>query len=314
MTLQQLRYFIAIAEAGSINAAAHDIYATQSNLSVAVKELEREYGITLFTRSNRGVALTNEGAELLAHARQVVEQADMLERRFARKEEQAARLAISTQHYAWCLQAFIRCAEGHDGDAYDFVLRETATHEIISDVRDFRSDIGVLFTDSENERVLRQAFSDAHLAFTGLFEAPVHVFVGKDHPLAGKEIIEPADLAPWPRYSFEQGTVNSFYFSEEPLAHLPHAKEIRYSDRATLTTLLTDFCGYTLSTGVLTPEMRGGIASIPLDTDIVMTVGYLTHTQRRPTKLLESYISQLEAVIAENGKTVCGEKGRDGAA
>ena len=53
MTLQQLRYLIAIAEYGSINAAAQNLYASQSNLSTAIKELEQELGITVFTRSNR---------------------------------------------------------------------------------------------------------------------------------------------------------------------------------------------------------------------------------------------------------------------
>ena len=91
MTLTQLRYLIAIAENGSISSAANNIYASQSNLSIAMHDLEREFGIEIFTRSNRGVTLTNEGTELLAYARQVVEQADMLEHRFGDSETPAAR-------------------------------------------------------------------------------------------------------------------------------------------------------------------------------------------------------------------------------
>lgn len=150
MTLQQLRYLIAIAEAGSISAAAYNIYASQSNLSIAMKELEHEFDITIFTRSNRGVTLTNEGTELLAYARQVVEQADMLENRFAGNESGTRRLAISTQHYAFCVRAFINTVERCEDEDYDFVLREAPTNEIIEDVRDFRSDIGILYTDKNN--------------------------------------------------------------------------------------------------------------------------------------------------------------------
>ena len=81
MTLQKLRFLIAVAESGSINAAAQRLYTAQSNISNAVKSLEQELHIEIFTRSSRGVALTNDGTELLGYARQVVEQADMLEAR-----------------------------------------------------------------------------------------------------------------------------------------------------------------------------------------------------------------------------------------
>lgn len=302
MTLQQLRYLIAIAESGSINAAAHNIYASQSNLSTAVHELEEELGITAFSRSNRGVTLTNEGTELLGYARQVIEQADMLEHRYAQDVEHL-RLAVSTQHYAFSVQAFVEVAEECQGEEYEFVLREDATGKIIDDVKDFRSEIGILFTDTTNERVLNKAFSDAGLSFNPLFKAPVHVFVGEHHPLAKKKLIVPEDLKEYPRYSFEQGEDNSFYFAEEPLAYLPHKRNIHISDRGTLSNLLVSSNGYTLSTGVLSSEMNTGIASIPLAADEVMHVGYLIHRERKPSLLLLNYIGKLKAIIKANPTT-----------
>ena len=213
-TLQQLRYLIAVAEYGSINAAARELFATQSNLSTAIKDLEQELGVTIFTRSNRGVALTNDGTELLGYARQVIEQADMLERRYAEHGSSHVRLAVSTQHYAFSVQAFVNVTETCTGDEYDLVLRESTTAEIIEDVRSFRSEIGVLYTDDFNRRVLERAFEEADVQFHPLFEASAHVFVGENHPLAKREIISPEELAAYPRYSFEQGTVNSFYYAE----------------------------------------------------------------------------------------------------
>ena len=183
-------------------------------------------------------------------------------------------------------------------------MREAPTNEIIADVRDFRSDVGVLYLDKNNTRVLNKAFDDANLQFTPLFEVPVHVFVGEGHPLAGHDIIEPDELADYPRYSFEQGTTNSFYFSEEPLGQIPHKRNIRYSDRATLTNLLTDFDGYTLATGVLTSEMQRGIVSIPLASDIKMTIGYLVHRQRKTSELMQAYIDALTAIIKDNADKV----------
>ena len=177
MTLQQLRYLIAIAEYGSINAAAQNLYASQSNLSTAIKELEQELGITVFTRSNRGVTLTNDGTELLGYARQVIEQADMLEMRYADKGSTHLRLAVSTQHYAFSVQAFVNVVEGCKGEEYEFILRESTTAEIIDDVRTFRSEVGILYTDDFNRRVLQKAFDDADVAYAPLFDARVHVFV-----------------------------------------------------------------------------------------------------------------------------------------
>lgn len=300
MTLQQLRYLIAVSEQGSINAAAQSLYVSQSNLSTAIKELERELGIVIFTRTNRGVTLTNDGTELLGYARQVVEQADMLEDRYARGRASSMHLAVSTQHYYFSLQAFINVAEQCASDRYDFVLRECATGQIIEDVRTFRSDIGVLYLDSFNARVLKKAMAEADVSFSPLFDAHVHVFVGEGHPLAGRASLKLDELAPYPRYSFEQGTANSFYYSEEPYGYLRHDRNIRFSDRGTLTNLLTSFNGYTISTGVLSSEMHSGIVSIPLEVDERMQVGYIMHNERRPGALIERYIDELHKVIAEN--------------
>lgn len=300
MTLEQMRYVVAISQYGSITAAAESLFMAQPSLSRAVKELEQELGITVFTRSNRGVTLTNDGTELLGYARQVIEQADMLEERYAPGEVNHARLSISTQHYAFSVQAFMNTIDQFPGDEYDFILRECATGEIIDDVRTFRSEAGILYLDDFNIRVLSKALADANIDFYHLFDAHVHVFVSENHPLAGKNVLSIDDLAAYPRYSFEQGTANSFYYAEEPLSHLPHKKNIRISDRGTLTNLLTHYSGYTLSTGVLSGEMHSGITSIPLDGAGIMHVGYIMHRERKPSKLLTSYIANLQDVVCAN--------------
>lgn len=301
MTLQQLRYLIAIAEHGSMNAAAYNLYASQSNLSTAIKDLERELGITIFKRSNRGVTLTNEGTELLGYARQVVEQANMLESRYAKGDGGRTRLAVSAQHFAFSVHAFVDVIAQCDADDYEFVMRETSTGQIIEDVGSFRSELGILFVDDFNQRVLEKAFADANLVFHPLFDARIHVFVGESHPLAGRKSIRPEELESWPCLTFEQGTENSFYFSEEPLSYLPHRKVIRASDRGTITTLLSNHNGYMLSSGVLSDEMQlGSIVAIPLETTERMRVGYLMHRERKPSELLMRYIERLSEIVRDN--------------
>ena len=300
MTLQQLRYLIAIAECGSISAAAHQLYVSQSSLSVAVKDVERETGITIFQRSNRGITLTSDGVELLGFARQVVEQADLMEARYSRTSEPVAqRLAISSQHYAFCVESFLAFAAEYEGSGYSFTLRETRTSEIIDDVGAFRSDIGILYLSTFNRRVLMRAFEEAGLEFTTLFTAHPHVFVGEHHPLAGAAKLTIDDLDPYPRYSFEQGNTNSFHYAEEPFAELPHQKKITISDRGTLSNLLAHHNGYTVSTGVLSSEMHTGIVAVPLETDEIMDVGYIVSSERTLSDLAQRYIEKLRLIIEQ---------------
>lgn len=300
MTLQQLRYLIAIAEEGSINAAAQSLYTAQSNVSSAVKTLEQELGITIFTRSRRGVMLTNDGTELLGYARQVVEQANMLEARYAGNDLPTARLAVSAQHYAFSVQAFINVMERCEDEHFEFIMRETTTAQIIDDVRAFRSELGILYLDSFNKRVLTKAFEDAHVSFHALFDARVHVFVNERHPLAQREKIKLEELEPYTRYSFEQGTSNSFYYAEEPFSYIPCKRNIRVSDRGTYSALLQLAGGYALSTGVLSSEMLSGVRSIPLDSKASMRVGYITHDEREESPLVAAYLAELRTIISSS--------------
>jgi DNA-binding transcriptional LysR family regulator len=294
MTLQQLRYLIAIAERGSINAASRDLYVSQSSLSVAVRELETEFGVSIFNRSSKGITLTSAGVELLGYARQVVEQADLMLGRYDKKTSAPhGRLAISSQHYAFVVRAFIEFANKREEQGYEFVLRETRTAEVIEDVRTFRSDLGVLYLSTYNERVVGKRLEVEGLKFSSLFQAKPHAFVREGHPLSGRAIIAMSELAEFPRFTFEQGARSSLYYSEEPLASLPHARRIVASDRATMTGLLRHTDGFLVSSGVRSDEMFDGIVSVPIDCDEVMNVGIVTHGERRLSALATEYIDLL---------------------
>ena len=307
MTLQQLRYLIAIAQSGSISSAAHELYISQSSLSMAVKDIEREFGVKVFDRSSKGITLTREGNELLGYARQVVEQADLMETRYSRETKPVAQhLSITSQHYAFPVEAFLEFVKDYEGEGYTFILRETRTSEVIEDVKDFRSDIGILYMSSFNEHVIGKTLEDANLTFNVLFQAHPHIFVGESHPLADRNTISIDELADYPRYSFEQGTTNSFFYAEEPFAELPHEKKIIVSDRGTLSNLLSHHIGYTVSTGVLSSEMHSGIVAIPLETEEKMLVGYIVHNERQLSPLASAYIEILKLFIEDYSRESAG--------
>ena len=165
MTIQQLRYVIKIVECGSITEAARQLFISQPSLSAAVKELETELGIEIFHRTTRGITLSADGTEFLSYARQILEQTQLLEQRYLNKKPSKQLCSVSTQHYAFAVNAFVNLISGIDANEYEFTLRETRTYEIIEDVANFRSEIGIIYFSGFNERVMQKLLKENHLIF-----------------------------------------------------------------------------------------------------------------------------------------------------
>lgn len=298
MTLQQLKYVIEIVLCGSINEAARRLYMTQPSLSKAVKELEKELGIDIFLRTSKGITLSRDGAEFLGYARQVVEQAELLERRYFNASPSQQLFSVSTQHYAFAVNAFVEMIKKHGASEYQFTLRETRTYEIIENVKNLRSEIGILYLSSFNEKVMTQIMKEEGLDFHPLFEARPHIFISAQNPLASRLSVSLEDLDAYPRLSFEQGEYNSFYYAEEMFSTIPRKKSIQVSDRATLFNLLIGLNGYTISTGVLSTDLNGSnIVSVPLDVDETITVGWIVHKKTRLSRMANIYLEELKQII-----------------
>ena len=300
MTLQQLKYILTVAAKGTISEAANELYIAQPSLTSSIKDLEKELGITIFNRTNRGVVVSREGEEFLAYARQVVEQIDLIEEKYTGKRQHKQDFCVSTQHYSFAVEAFVDLLRDYGGNEYDFRLRETQTYEIIEDVAKLRSQVGVLYLNKDNEAVLRKTIRANNLKFETLFVAKPHVFLGVGSPLASKAAVTLDDLVPYPRLSYEQGEHNSFYFAEEILSTLERKKNILVRDRATLFNLLIGLNGYTICSGVISEELNGAnIIAVPLEVDDYMEIGYITHREMLPNRLGNLYIERLKKYTAE---------------
>ncbi|MBO4493410.1 MAG: LysR family transcriptional regulator [Ruminococcus sp.] len=299
MTLQQLKYIIAIAETGSITTAAQRLFIAQPSLSKSVAELEKEMGITIFNRSNRGVYLSEDGTKFLSYARQIVEQAELLENEYKSTSPPRRAFAVSAQHYAFVVNAFVKLVKEYGRDKFEFSLRELKTAEIIEDVRTRRSDIGVLFLSSFNREVIRHILQNEEIRFEPLFTAKPHVFVSRSNPLVGRSYVTLDDLKAFPRLTYDQGVKNSFYFAEELHITAESPKNIVVSDRATLFNLLIGLDGYTISSGILSSDLNGSnIVSIPLESDEEMEIGYIITTDRPMNELTLRYLEHLKEYIA----------------
>ena len=301
ITLQQLRYFIEVAAEGSISAAADLLYVSQPTMSAALKDLESRTGSNLFIRSVRGVTLTEDGTEFLGYARQVIEQAELLEQRYLGRAPSRRFLAVSTQHYSFVVDAFVRMVKASDAAEYAFSLRESRTWDIIEDVRTLRSELGVLYRNDFNRNVIDKLLRDSGLVFTPLFFATPHIFIARTNPLAERSRVTLADLEELPRLTFDQGTNNSFYFAEEILSTRSSKQDIRVSDRATIFNLMIGLGGYTISTGIISDNLDPSIIAVPLDVDERIEIGWIGQSSISLTAQAQRFVAEMRDVVADFG-------------
>lgn len=295
MTLQQLKYLVTVAECKNITLAAEKLFISQPSLSTAIHNLEEEMGVCAFVRTNKGISITREGEELLSFARNLLEQADIMKDRFCKDSNRKPKLSVSCQHYSFAVNAFVDVVNQYNANEYSFILRETQTGEIIDDVSNNKSEIGILYLSEYNENVLRKIINKNNLEFEEIFQASPHVFISKSHPLAHREMIRLEDLKPYPYLVYEQGEHNSFYFSEEFLSVLDMPKSIQVRDRATLFNLAIGLNGFTVSSGIIDKELNGeDIIAKPLDMDVTMHIGIIKKKSIMLSRYAQSYIEAIK--------------------
>lgn len=303
MTLVQLNYIITIAETNSFNKAAEQLYVSQPSLTSAMKELEKELGITLFHRSRRGVTLTSDGIEFLLYAKQIYGQYETVLEKYGKGGPEKKKFGVSTQHYSFAVKAFVDMAKEFDMSKYEFAIRETKTAEVIRDVSTMKSEIGVLYLCDFNRKSMEKLLKSANLEFHHLIECQAYVYIWKHHPLAGQESISFAQLKDYPCLSFEQGDNSSFYFAEEILSTNEYSQTIKANDRATMLNLMVGLNGYTLCSGIICEELNGSdYIAVPFRDDeqnpnSIMDIGYVTRKDMILSKVGEIYIDKLKRYL-----------------
>lgn len=294
MTLAQLRYAITVAASQSVNEAAKKLFIAQPSLSSAIKELEEEIGIVIFRRTNRGISVTPEGEEFIGYAKQVVEQYELMESKYILRENIRKKFSVSMQHYTFAVKAFVEMVKQFGMDEYEFAINETKTYDVIEDVRNYRSEIGILYINDFNKKVLTKLFHEYDLEFNELLKCSIYVYMWKGHPLADKSEISLKDLEKYPCLSFEQGSNNSFYFAEEVLSTYEYKRLIKANDRATMLNLMVGLNGYTLCSGIICEELNGSdYVAVKLSSDEIMTIGYLVRKGAIISPLGQKYIEEI---------------------
>lgn len=295
MTLTQLIYAVKIADTKSMNKAAAELFVSQPALSGAIRELEEEINIEIFIRTNRGIVVTTEGEEFLSYARQMVELNTLIDDRYCNNKQVKKHFSVSMQHYSFAVEAFIELVNRNSMNEFELAVHETKTYEVIENVKNYRSELGIIYRNEFNQKVLNKIFAENELEFEPLFECGISVYLSKEHPLAAMEKIEFSQLKDYPCLSFEQGDKNSFYYTEEVLSTLEYRQIIKADDRATMLNLMSGLNGYTLCSGIICEDLNGGkYVSVPLDCDETMTIGYLKRKNMPLSTLGKEYIEILK--------------------
>ena len=299
MTLNQLYYAIAISKENSLNDAAKKLFISQPSLTGAMHSLESELGFDIFIRSKTGVTLTSKGEEFIGYAKSVVEQYDILNAKFISKQGVKRSFSVSTQHYTFATNAFIELVKEYGCDEYEFEIKETKTYDVIKNVRNQNSELGILYLNDFNEKVLTKVFSEANLTFTPLFDCHIYAYLSKENPLAKEKLksgamIELDELDKYPCLSFNQGEHNSAYYAEEVLSTRHYNRAIKANDRATMLNLIKGLNGYTLCSGIICEDLNGDdYCAIKLNVDEKMTIGYISRKNAIISDIGKMYIEEI---------------------
>lgn len=294
MTLNQLKYVIALSKEKSISEAAKKLFISQPSLTASLKGLEEEVGFDIFLRTKSGISLTVKGEEFLGYAKSVMDQFDMLEAKYLSGENIKHKFHISMQHYTFAVNAFMEVMNQYGMDEYEFEIHETRTHDVIENVKNQKSEIGVLYLNEYNQAVLQKMFNEAGLSFTPLFNCGIYAYMSKKNPLSTKNEVRMEELDEYPFLAFAQGDYNSFYFSEEVLSTYEYKKVVRVSDRATILNLMVGINGYTLCSGIICEDLNGSdYCAVRLKTDEIMTIGYITRKNSVMSEIGKKYIEEL---------------------
>ncbi len=277
MTLQQLKYVSMVEKCGSFSRAAQKLYVSQPSISNLVNALEEELGITIFTRSSTGIAITNEGRELLKLSNRLLRDADYISEYFhSDTEGPKPTFFVSSQHYDFVVSAFEEFVDGLDAERYTLGLNQTQTAAVIEDVRKQYSDLGVIFLSDVNRRHMMKVLEDNNLEFHAVTQAAPHAFLSVTHPLAKRESVTPEELMDYPCIVYEQNADSPGFFSEEMMLPNFYPRKVVYiSDLYVSTALMRSCNAYDIGTGVISPRLAREVACVPIDTDDRVDIGWI---------------------------------------
>ncbi|RDS81884.1 LysR family transcriptional regulator [Dyella psychrodurans] len=292
MELRHLRYFIAVAETGSLTVAAERrLHTSQPSLSRQIKDLEDQVGAELLVRSARGVELTEAGKVFFDHARMALSQVDAgieAARRAAQPAKQRFALGFLTgQEMTWLSEAM-------------HILRAELPNIDVTVSSDYSPDLADAVARGKLDLAFLRAEPDYDLIYRSVKQEPLVVLMPSDHRLASRDTIKPSDLVGEPFIGMGKkanvlGNVINTYLESAGVAFTP---EQLVDNPAMVMSLVSSTRGVTLIPSYVQNLMPWSVVSRPLAgkaPTIDLAVGY---SKSNNSPILKMFLSHLDELIA----------------
>ncbi|MFS1663502.1 LysR family transcriptional regulator [Streptococcus sp. zg-JUN1979] len=298
MNIQQLRYVVAIANSGTFREAASKLYVSQPSLSVAVRDLESEMGFQIFTRTTTGAVLTSQGMTFYEKALEVVKSFDSFEKTFSQSETDQNEFSIASQHYDFLPPLITSFAQKHP-DYTNFRIFESTTIQILDEVAQGNSELGIIYMNAQNQKGLFQRFEKLGLDVVELSAFQTHIYLSKTHPLASQKSLCMEDLVGLPAVRFTQEKDEYLYYSENFVDTSDSSLFYNVTDRATLNGILERTDAYATGSGFLDSRSVNGITVIPLDDHVDNKMVYVKRRDKALSDYAEKFIATMIAYFDE---------------
>lgn len=200
MNLQQLEYAVTIERYSSFNKAAQALFISQPALSFSIRELEKEIGFSIFTRTNKGSKVTDEGKIFLSSAKEILLKMHELQHKYNNTStEDAPVVRISSGRYSFITYALIEFYNTYLSSTSNFSIyvNETDTHQTIDDVLNKKSEIGIIHVKNNNNN-WKELLQEKGIEYSYLFQSHACIIVRKNHPLTYRKNITYSDLFNFP--------------------------------------------------------------------------------------------------------------------
>ncbi|MGX7172693.1 LysR family transcriptional regulator [Enterococcus ratti] len=298
MNFQQLKYVVAVANNGSFREASKKLYIAQSSLSVGIKELETELGITLFIRTNRGAYLTKEGKSFLKKAERILIQLESLENYYLSNEKRES-FSVASQHYDFLGPLTAKLITSFKKDIKQFRILETTTANVIEEVKNQHSDLGILYMNEHNRAAIKRYLEQGELAAHSLGEFQTHIFLRQGHPLSERKEVCKEELLLYPQVRFTQDGNNFPYFYED-LIEIPEQETVVYtSDRGTLMNIVLETDAYASGSGIVIGELKEHLCLIPLANSPKNKLYVIYSLKQTLSEIAQKFIDRLNNLIKQ---------------
>lgn len=274
MNIQQLRYVVAIANSGTFREAAEKMYVSQPSLSISVRDLEKELGFKIFRRTSSGTFLTRRGMEFYEKSQELVKGFDIFQNQYANPEEEKDEFSVASQHYDFLPPTITAFSERYP-DYKNFRIFESTTVQILDEVAQGHSEIGIIYLNNQNKKGIMQRVEKLGLEVIELIPFHTHIYLREGHPLAQKEELVMEDLADLPTVRFTQEKDEYLYYSENFVDTSASSQMFNVTDRATLNGILERTDAYATGSGFLDSDSVNGITVIRLKDNLDSRMVYV---------------------------------------